>query len=175
MGVSQSDLSLTIFMFVTIFMFEYRVTKYNPEKRNEMGHYTDDEEWTDFSEVGTKVSLEEYLNIESAYINLAIDFMKYSGVSFLKVVGLEDYKNKNKLKENESISVDTLESILRSILRNEFWCRLESKNGFIHFGWDYYMYIGVSKVNELAISHTKERGLFVEEFISPYHPHDSTK
>jgi len=153
-------------------MYEFRVTKYDPQKRHETGYYTDQEEWTDFGQVGKNVSLEEYLLIEKAYIDSAIEFIASSGSDSLTVVSLENHRNTTNLKEHDLIPLDSLDPVLRSLLRCEFWCRLESELGFIHIGWDYYMYIGVSRVNESVISNTQKRGLFVEEFISPYHPED---
>jgi len=151
-------------------MNEYRVTKYNPSKRDEWGHYLDKDEWTDFCEVGKKVSIEAYEIVETAYINSAIEFLSDSGIETLQVVGLEDYQQNGLYKEGETIQVGSLEPVLRSLLRNEFWCRLESKLGFIHIGWDFYMYIGICKISKAVIHNAEKRGLFVEPFISPYHP-----
>jgi len=155
---------------LAIKMNEYRITKYDPCKRNNEGHYTDLEEWTDYSEVGNKVSLDEYEKIENAYIESAFELINDSGCKELKVSGLEDFKNESNLKEHQIIPSKNIRPILQAILRNKFWCRLESENSFIHFGWDFYMYIGVSKSNESTIKGIEQRGLFVEKFISPYHP-----
>jgi hypothetical protein len=59
-------------------------------------------------------------------------------------------------------------AVLRSLLREEYWCRLESETAFVHVGWDYYMYISVLKSCPLAESIAQNRGLFVEQFRSPY-------
>ena len=153
-------------------MNEYRITKYNPEKRNEFGHYTHSQEWTSFSEIGKNVSLEEYLAVECAYIKSAIEFLQYSNVCSLRVSGLEDSSHQSHVQEGEIIPIEHLEPVLRALLREEFWCRLEAVDGFIHVGWDYYMYVGVIKGDELAISKATNRGLFVEDFVSPYHARD---
>ena len=39
--------------------------------------------------------------------------------------------------------------------------------GFIHFGWDYYMYIGMPHPCPTAQARAAELGLYVEEFASP--------
>jgi hypothetical protein len=40
---------------------------------------------------------------------------------------------------------------------------------FIHFGYDYYMYIGSSKIApDFLIKKIQDEDLFVEEFKSPY-------
>jgi len=67
---------------------------------------------------------------------------------------------------------DKLEKELRSLLRGDFWCKYESELGYVHVGYDYYMYIGVSSVESETIERAENRGLFVEEFTSPYHPED---
>jgi hypothetical protein len=40
---------------------------------------------------------------------------------------------------------------------------------FVHFGWDYYMYIGSSVNCPSLIKIAKDNGLFVEEVRSPYY------
>ena len=39
---------------------------------------------------------------------------------------------------------------------------------YIHFGYDYYMYIGSSNACDNVRIKIQEEGLFVEEFKSPY-------
>jgi len=58
---------------------------------------------------------------------------------------------------------------MRMCLREAIWCKLEAEGRFyIHFGWDYYMYIGSDKSSADAIQLATSDGLFVEDFISPY-------
>ena len=151
-------------------MHEFRITKYDPSKRNDSGHYLDKNEWTEFSDVGKSVTIEDYEKIESAYIKSAVEMIKGGGITSLEVVGLENHFKKCKLKENMNISVLSLEPVLRSLLRGDCWFRLESSHAFIHIGYDYYMYVGVSKVDQTALKDAESRGLYVEKFISPYHP-----
>jgi hypothetical protein len=153
-------------------MIEYRITKYNPAKRNELGLYLGKDEWTEFSEVGKNVSLEDYEKVEAAFTKSALEFLSSAEIKELNVVGLEDYQNKSRHKENDTISIDKLEKELRSLLRGDFWCKYESELGYVHVGYDYYMYIGVSSVESETIERAENRGLFVEEFTSPYHPED---
>jgi len=151
-------------------MTEYRITKYNPKKRNKFGHYLDKDEWTEFSEVGTNVTLKECEAVEASYIQSAKDFIISCGIEKLKVVALEDYQKRSRYKKNDLVPAAVLEIELQSLLRGDFWCRLESDYGFIHVGHDYYMYIGVNKVDPKIIERVSNRGLFVEEYISPLHP-----
>lgn len=151
-------------------MNEYRITKYNPEKRNELGHYLDRNEWTEFSDVGKSVTLKEYELVEAAYISTAIDLVSHSELSGLSIKSLEDYQNKCSYKDGDFIPLIDLEGVVRSLLRGEFWCMLESDSAFIHIGYDYYMYIGAQSASLNEIARVKDRGLYVEEFVSPYHP-----
>jgi hypothetical protein len=151
-------------------MKEFRITKYNPENRDASGAYLDHGEWTSFTEVGTKLSEKEYQAVESNYIEAAIDLVSDQKQKELTVVSLEDHNGKSMLAEGSKIEGTQIERVLRSLLREEFWCRLESEEAFIHIGWNYYMYVGVSEVREETQERILNRGLYVEDFISPYHP-----
>ena len=62
-----------------------------------------------------------------------------------------------------------LETVVRHLLREALWCRLEDDAGrYIHVGYDYYMYLGVDRNCPESEALAKRRGLFVEEFRSPY-------
>ena len=54
------------------------------------------------------------------------------------------------------------------MLREELWCRLESVDGFVHIGWDYYMYIGVPHPCPEAELLAEGLGLYPERIVSPY-------
>ena len=151
-------------------MIEYRITKYDPAKRNEHGHYLDIEEWTEFCDVGKNVTLEEYEQVEASYIKTAIEFLSSTGITKLNIVGFKEYQNRRVPKENESIAIGEFENELRSLLRGDFWCKFESEFGYVHVGYDFYMYIGVNTLEPGLIELAQNRGLFVEEFTSPYHP-----
>lgn len=59
-------------------------------------------------------------------------------------------------------------SRLRNVLRERYWCRFEDESRFVHFGYDYYMYVG--DLTRCADSQSLARtlDLFPEEFESPY-------
>jgi hypothetical protein len=44
---------------------------------------------------------------------------------------------------------------------------LEGSDGFFHFGWDHYMFIGVARLCPAARARATKLGLYVEEFASP--------
>ena len=58
--------------------------------------------------------------------------------------------------------------ITRFALRQIIWCKLLCDQMFVHFGDDYYMFIGSEKELENEIEAIRNNGLFVEEMKSPY-------
>jgi hypothetical protein len=158
-------------------MFEYRLTKYDPQKRGADGSYTADE-WTSFSQVGEEVAgsvltSEQYLRVENLYINAAVDMLAECCIKALEIRDLENHSRHRsalfELREGTRVSGDALHEALRSMLREEFWCRLEGEDGsYIHVGWDYYMYIGIACEVSACIGRARAAGLFVEPFVSPY-------
>jgi hypothetical protein len=150
---------------------QYRVTKYNPAFRDQSGAYTKDE-WTFFGQIGQTFSgvpltSDEYERVEQAYVQTALSFVRESGVRSLRIVGLENSQKQPLDLQNDSVlALDRIGEIIRRILRDELWCRLEGDGGCIHFGWDYYMYIGVPHPCPAAQALAVELGLYVEEFAS---------
>lgn len=157
-------------------MIEYRVTKYDPAHRDARGAYGRDE-WTALTDVGRSfggvvLTAEEYERVEDAYVAAALTFWKEAGRPALIVRGLEN-ANRSAAAPSEGSAVDgdpQLADVVRSVLREEFWCRLEADGCFVHLGWDYYMYIGVSTACSESLAFAAASGLFVEELASPYHP-----
>jgi hypothetical protein len=170
-------------------MFCYRITKYNPDFRDEDGAFQG-EDRISISDVGKNFSgriltFEEYLSVENKYISSALHFFNETNLKNLSVVGLEqkqdqkrnvedvrfsgiDYEKKN-LREGVAIDVSNLPQLCRLVLREIIWCRLKSGQDFyIHFGYDYYMYIRTSVWPDSSVNFAKELGLFVEEMESPY-------
>ena len=154
-------------------MIEYRVTKYDPANRDTGGAYTFPE-WTSFSDIGcmfngSRLSEAEHLQAENAYIVSALEFLRESGVSSLSVRELENPGGAVlPFGEGASLSLEQLKTALSRTLREEFWCKLEGADAFIHIGYDYYMYVGVPVRCPNAERVAGELGLFVEHFQSPY-------
>jgi hypothetical protein len=167
-------------------MFHYRTTKYDPMLRDSNGHYVKDE-WTSYSDVGriynnTVFTLEAYLETEKIYSKAINSFMDCLNVTHLRIRSLE----KNTFPSNLSIySIETINVvtslqegmyldkntilfIVPLILREIIWCKLESETMYIHFGYDYYMYIGSKDACLKAIDVIQYQGLFVELYESPY-------
>ena len=151
---------------------EYRVTKYNPAFRDQSGAYTKDE-WTFFRQIGQTFSgvpftTAEYERVEDAYVEVALSFLRESGMSSMKVAGFENRMQMLDFQNDSVLPFDRIGEIIRRVLREEFWCRLEGSESFIHFGWDYYMYVRVPHPCPAAEARAAELGLCVEEFASPY-------
>jgi hypothetical protein len=158
-------------------MYQYRVTKYDPAYRNAAGAYTR-QDWTSFRHVGRSfdgvpLTREEYLRVESAYIESAVAFLTEDQAPELRVTALENQQGCPAAPtEGATVKREDFPSLCRSVLREEFWCRLEAEGRFVHFGWDYYMYVGVLGPCEKAVMTAQALGLFVEECDSPHHPED---
>ncbi|KEH85357.1 MULTISPECIES: hypothetical protein [Clostridium] len=172
-------------------MYCWRITKYNPIYRSEDGNYLK-KEWTSIFDVGKsfdgkKLSLKEYLLTEDLYIKAIIEFINFLRIPSLKACELEKYEESiqtdkypeiytiqmikifKTIKNEDDISVNKIGDLVKLILREHLWCKLENKNKmFIHFGYDYYMYIGSYSKCDYIINKIKEMGLFVEKIKSPY-------
>jgi hypothetical protein len=168
-------------------MIGYRVTKYNPRFRDRWGAYPDDE-WTCPSQIGDVVgglelTLDVYMAAEQAYVDVALAFWGAAGHPPLTVRGLEDYREPpypfpeqlahiaREAEVFEGCEVSDRQMVARLVrlnLRTLVWCRLEAASGFyIHFSYDYYMYIGGVQVND-RINHRADRSnLFIEQHPSP--------
>jgi len=156
-------------------MYQYRVTKYDPAFRNDSGAYTKDD-WTMFRDIGSSfcgvtLSKAEYLRVESSYVEAATAFLMEDRSPELKVVSLEIRTDLPTVPpEGSFVAWSKFGSVCRSVLREEFWCMLQGEERYVHFGWDFYMYIGVVSPCEKAIERAQALGLFVEECASPIDP-----
>jgi len=154
--------------------YQYRITKYDPAYRDAAGHYTLDE-WYLHSQIGevfggVTLTEKEYLQVESAYVTAALHFHDEAGQPNVFAVGVEDHKNLGAPMEGALIPRELLPEICRAMLREEYWCRIEGGDFFIHFGWDYYMYVGASTPCPASLAQAQDLHLFPEPLISPYHP-----
>ena len=157
-------------------MKEFRITKYDPKYRDRNGVFTKPD-WTSFSEIGDvinghKVTKSEYMKVEKAYIDSALHFLREANIVSLTVLGLENHRKAPiSVTEGQTLTLHKLQTSFRNVLREKYWCRFEQEGkAYVHFGWDYYMYIGLSVNCNKSVRFAKEHGLFVEKFTSPYHP-----
>jgi len=170
-------------------MTSYRITKYDPIKRNEQGHYLDNSEWTAISDIGkpeyNNVTYEEYEEIESAYVAAIKSIMQDNNIEFLRVDSLElhdkkqDFKKYEKTGRLRNITVDfdkevkslrnglqlsasEIDKITRLILRETVWMLLVDKDFEVSFGYDYYMYVKTANLKQETIQKIETTKLFVE-------------
>lgn len=169
--------------------YQWRVTKYNPDFRDENGYYTLIEEWTCPSEIGKIINgkeftLDEYLQVEAAYVSAVIKYIEESGINSLRILKLSQWNNSEEdktsslyeaefeqlvLQEDLMVNKNEIRLICKMVLRNFLGCQLYLKDKFfVHFGWDYYMYIGSYSNCSSAIEFSTNNGLFVEVNQSPY-------
>ena len=165
----------------------WRITKYNPTFRDKCGTYLKDE-WTSVSDVGKSfdgavLTFKEYREIEDTYVSTALSFVSEAGLDRLTITYLETHRvsearaedlqdiafDPKLARKGMALSGEDLADVCRLVLREIFWCKLEAESGFyIHFGYDYYLYIGSPVASEKAIGCGKRQELFVEEVASPY-------
>ena len=155
-------------------MKEYRVTKYDPALRGPNGEY-EGHDWTSFTQIGQSfgggvLTEQECERVERAYVNAALAFLSESGITALRVKGLENSRRLPlTFDEGDVLALGRVPDVIGRILREDFWCRLQTDDAFVHFGRDYYMYIGVPRRCIAAERIAAELGLYVEDFSSPYH------
>jgi len=154
-------------------MIEYRVTKYDPALRDAHGAYIADE-WIQFEQIGSVfggvvLTEGEYRRVEQAYIDSAIAFLQEGGLTCLTVEGIENHKRcALEFGEGSVLSIERIGEVIRHMLREEYWCRLEGDDGFVHIGWDYYMFVGVPHRCPKAELFAEGLGLYPERISSPY-------
>lgn len=163
-------------------MKKFRITKYNPDFRNENGEYMLDE-WTSFSDIGKKfhddVFVEqEYYETEANYIQAINYILDEKNVFQMRVIQLEKYDNnfdislssseqkvKEGLKNNSIVGREEIDILSKMILRELLWATLQSFDGLmtVEFGYDYYMYVICEVISENSKKKIRDKGLFVEE------------
>lgn len=151
-------------------MIEYKITKFNPQ--NYMGGKYIVNEWTSFSDVGKLfddgvLTYNSYIHFEQCYINCCIELLQKAGISKLLVVTPEYYAEGVHFPSTLSTE-EEIREVIMCCLREKFWAKLEGNNFFIHFGYDYHMYIGTNLSVAVVRETAKKHSLFCEEEESPY-------
>jgi len=153
--------------------FKFRVTKFDPAKRNQLGHFMA-EDWTSISDIGKAFNGQilvraEYDRVENAYLDSIGAFLTDSRIDTLTIDKLEFHSKKFGFKVGQQLGPNEIRQISRLALQEELWCQLRNpRRAYLHFGYDYYVYIGVSRPCPSAIDHAHSLGLFVEPFWSPH-------
>lgn len=148
----------------------FRITKYDPKLR-ENGLYAC-EEWTSISDIGKiynghKVTAEEYYHVENTYVQCYMDILEKAELKVCQIVGLECYEDvcwKNK----QRLDTAAVRDFIIDCLREKCWGKLIARDHFIHFGYDYYTYLGTALMESEVRAITQRYGLYAEAFVSPY-------
>jgi hypothetical protein len=171
-------------------MYSWRVTKYDPSQSGPDGARTA-QEWTSVSDLGRvfggeRLEAEAYLSVEDAYVEAVMAFFDESGAPHVRLDELEyDPESAGEhaahpglgepplpgvpLVENQAVARDDLPAVVRLALREVLWCKLSAPSGFfVHFGYDYYMYLGSPNPSRSAQERARALGLFIEPMPSPY-------
>jgi len=111
----------------------------------------------------------EYLKVENSYLSAMENFLDEAGIESLELKGLERNGAGGGFLRGGSLSIAQSLDFARLVLREEAWGKLVVPGrAYVHFGYDYYMYIGVPSKCERSIAIARDLGLFVERFRSPY-------
>ena len=155
---------------------EYRVTKFDPSLRARDGSYLRDD-WTSIADVGRKfkgrvLTPRQYQRVEDRYLEAVRLFLMEAGVHRLRMISLElrdGRLRRHPLLKKKWLTLAEALKVARLMLRERLWVKLAAPYlAFVHFGHDYYMYIGTRRATPQAMKAVSSLGLFVEEFRSPY-------
>lgn len=166
----------------------FRISKYNPEHRDEKGSYLKDD-WTSVTDIGKfyadgVLTLETYLKTEDAYWDTVRKLFRSCHIDSMIIKDLEIYEDRledipaelqeaskarmAKIKNEDSLSIEGLEYVFRLALKELIWCKLFGEDGtYLHFGYDYYIYFGSDRLRgqEMPLC---EPMIFIEPYESPY-------
>lgn len=151
-------------------MTTYRITKYDPKSRNKNGAYIK-EEWTSISDIGTSfgdslLTKQDYLIVENNYINCFLELLKMANIFALQVYDLECAQGY--WYEGQMLSISESVLFCRQCLREIVWGKLRGYNFFIHFGYDFYSYIGTDLPETAVLQTCHANSLYCEKRKSPY-------
>ncbi len=151
----------------------FRVSRYDPARLDSS------EQWTAMSDVGREfdgevLSMEQYEAVERSYLESIRWFMHESRADQF-LIGDVDWSplaegTDRWIRDGLEVDRETAIAVCRLQLREHLSCRLDSGNDFyVHFGFDFYMYLGSWNPCRDAIARTVELGLHVELGVpSPY-------
>lgn len=162
-------------------MFYWRITKYDPQYRDERGAYLKNE-WTEYDDIGQTfegktLTLKEYLKTEDAYIQAILLFIEDLNIDSLRISCLEKNGRRPKkvlvdgieIVNNTYVNKESIIPIIRLILRGKTWCKFKAKQMLIDFSNQFYTFIvSINRPSNSTIKKIEHMGFFVEELESPY-------
>lgn len=153
-------------------MKQVRISKYNPIYRNGEGKY-DIEDWTSISDVGkvydgNVFKMKDYELVEERYISCILDILNECNIQELYLTEYECYDVTLSWINRQRIPINQIPDFSKDCLRERCWGKLSNSNIFIHFGYDYYMYIGCNLSIDTIRIIAGNSQLFCELQQSPY-------
>ena len=132
------------------------------------------DEWTSFSDIGkvfngTTLSQDAYLRTEQAYIDCCIELIEKAKIPTLSIQQAEYHTGNVRFPAGIS-NTQEIRQVITACLREQCWLKLVAQDFFIHFGYDYYMYVGSVLSRETVAEIAATYGLFCEEHPSPHNP-----
>jgi len=152
---------------------EYRVTKYNPKFRNALGPYKP-VEWTFFAQVGKRVggrvlTMAQYLRTEAKYLQVLEAMLREADIRELEARGFRAKSRRPARVRARTVTVSQAIRLARLALRERLdGILVVPWRAYVHFGWDYYLYVGLSRPTPEALGVARSLGLFVERCPSPH-------
>ena len=149
----------------TDLVYSFRITRYATLGSNG-ARSSPPSEWTGFPDVGRKVTLADYLQVESAYLQAMESACIATGTTALQVRALEG-EGAGDFTDGQWLGLTEALEMARQVLREACWCKLVAERMEVHFGYDYYLYV-VAADDILTALQKSAPGLFVERYPSPY-------
>ncbi len=161
----------------------WRITKYDPRFRDKSGRYLRDE-WTGAAQIGEAyagkiLTSDEYLRVESLYVAAVLHLWKAAGAPSLQIqalelstsgfglppqsddlldVGFGDWRPVN----GEVVPPAVFETLVRWCLRELGWCQLGADEFYVHWSYDFYVYVETGDATSADREAIASTGLFVE-------------
>lgn len=174
-------------------MHHYRITKYNPARRDKDGAYIDwRDEWSEASDIGkvfkgTEFTLGDYLATEKSYIKAVLCLFDASGLSHLRIIQQPmDIQNRSNyinemcvdtphlydpafsdidITDDKKVERDEIETIIKMALRGFITTPLAVLDEFyLFFGWDSYVYV---ETNVTAPEINTDPPIYIEDMNNP--------
>lgn len=150
-----------------------RLCKFDPALRHPNGAFGGDD-WTSISDIGkvfggVVLTRETYERVEQAHLDTVHEVLAAAGVQSLTVEEVEYHQpDPAPMQAGQVVPIEHLAEVLRPVLREEAWCRLEGQGAFVHVGYDYYLWIGVPTFDESLRTAALARGLWLEDDDDPW-------
>ena len=153
--------------------YSYRITKYHTYIEGTSFLTSPPEEWLDYSGVGSSVTLEEYVKVESQYIDVILTLSAMAGITQFQelrwpTILTDEGEMPPCIKGDIAATPEAIAASVRHYLRHGGG-KLVSLDGSaeVHFGWDFYMYMVCDVPYEQVIGKLNTP-LNVEAYRSPH-------